>query len=348
MADAHERAPVSSSRRARAAIVGAGVMGRWHADASRRAGADVAAVVDADARRAAALATRYRGCRPVAALADALDLVDVVHVCTPTESHEALAREALEADRHVLVEKPLTDNATAAEALIELARSRRRLICPVHQFLFQDGTRAAFRQLEALGPLHHVDVRMCSAGGAGADPETRDQIAQEILPHPLALLARLLPQSLDAFDWSVRHPELGELRALGEADRVTAAIVISMNGRPNVNRVDLIARRGTIHLDWFHGFSTVHRGGVSGVHKLTRPFSFAASTTAAAGANLIRRALRWEPAYPGLRALVAVFYDAVRGTAGSPISDDETLAVARASDRIRGALGQRSPHSPAI
>ena len=339
MADTgNELARVDSGRGIRVAIVGAGTMGRWHGDAARCAGAQVVAAVDADRRRAEALATRFRGCRSFGALDEAIELADVVHVCTPTDSHAALARQALLAGRHVLLEKPLAATADAAEELIALARSRDLHICPVHQFLFQDGMQAAFRALATIGPLHHVDVRMCSAGGAGSEPAVRDRIAHEILPHPLALLARLQPGSFDAFDWSVRHPEPGEIRALGQSGGVTVSIVISMSGRPNVNRVDLIARQGTIHVDWFHGFAVVHDGRVSGARKLARPFTVAGGTAAAAAANLVRRALRWEPAYPGLRPLVAAFYDAVRGAGKRPISESEMIGVARACDWFRAAL----------
>ncbi|HYM22617.1 MAG TPA: Gfo/Idh/MocA family oxidoreductase [Vicinamibacterales bacterium] len=330
-------------RRIRVAIVGAGFMGSWHAHAARRAHGQVVAIVDADRSRADRLAARHRGCRAHNGLSDALTGVDVVHICTPTHSHAPLARLALAAGCHVLLEKPIAETARAAEELLALARAHGRLICPVHQFLFQDGTRKALRALPEIGPVHHVDIRMCSAGAQGRDSDTADRIAWEILPHPLALLARLRPDTADAFQWSVRHPEPGEIRALGQSGAMTSSIVISMAGRPNINRVDVICRNGTVHVDWFHGFSTIQDGRVSGLRKLARPFSFAAFSAGAAASNLVRRTLRWEPDYPGLRVLVAAFYDAVLGNAASPISERETLDVARACDWFRDALGQAFP-----
>lgn len=337
--DGWEGSPrVSGRRPVRVGIVGAGFMGGWHAHAAARAGGRVAAIVDSDRARATALATRYRGSRAFTALADALDAVDVVHVCTPTESHVPIATEALDGRRHVLIEKPLARTAAEVETLVAFARSRECQICPVHQFLFQDGMQRAFRALSVIGPLYHVDVRMCSAGAEGRGADSAERIAFEILPHPLALLARLQPDPADLFAWNVRHPEPGEIRALGQSGRVTASIVISMAGRPNINRVDLVCRGGTVHVDWFHGFATVQDGRVSGLRKLARPFSFAAFSAASAGLNLARRTLRWEPDYPGLRTLVASFYDAVRGTGPRPISDAEMLSVARGCDWFHEAL----------
>ena len=107
--------------------------------------------------------------------------------------------------------------------LLALAREHERLLCPVHQFLFQDGTRAALAALAEIGPLLHVDVRMCSAGAEGGGRTVAERIAWEILPHPLALLARLQPDPAELFEWSVRHPDLGEIRALGQSGSVTAS-----------------------------------------------------------------------------------------------------------------------------
>src|SRR5437879_404546 len=93
----------------RAAVVGAGLMGRWHADALVRAGGRLSLVVDADPQRARRLAARYPNCRATTTLgADAGDsIVDVVHICTPTDTHETLASQAVQNHMRALVEKPL-------------------------------------------------------------------------------------------------------------------------------------------------------------------------------------------------------------------------------------------------
>ena len=48
---------------------------------------------------------------------------DAVVIATPTNTHFALAQKALEAGKHVLVEKPLAGNVADAEALVELAEN---------------------------------------------------------------------------------------------------------------------------------------------------------------------------------------------------------------------------------
>src|SRR5437870_229910 len=98
-------------------------MGRWHADAIARTGGLVAGVVDRNLRRAQALAARYPGACIANELADIVSRgpLDVVHLCTPLETHAALARQSLESGLHVLAEKPLADTAEMTAELLSLA-----------------------------------------------------------------------------------------------------------------------------------------------------------------------------------------------------------------------------------
>lgn len=322
----------------RIAIVGAGLMGRWHAHAAHRLGARIAAIVDCEPTRASRLASRYRGCVAVATLPAVLERVDIVHLCTPASTHLALASAALEGGRHVLVEKPLAPTAADAAQLLELAQARGVLLCPVHQFLFQDGVQRALALRSTVGPLRHLDLRICSAGAEGVDEAARQQIAVDILVHPIALVERMLaPLPGDGGHWAVRCPAAGEIRVLGNVGEVSTAIAVSTRGRPTVNQLHVIGERGTVHVDLFHGFSTLLDGRVSRQRKATQPFTAAAAQAAGAAANALRRAMRREPAYPGLRELIAQFYNAAAGRAPHPIPPAEVLAVARTHERFMQA-----------
>jgi predicted dehydrogenase len=322
----------------RVAIVGAGLMGRWHADAAARAGGRVAVVIDPDRGRAEALAGRHGGCTAVRDLQNALTLVDVVHICSPTPTHGPVARIAIEAGRHVLIEKPIAQTFGDAAALLAMADARHVFVCPVHQFLFQDGVTRAFAELDRIGPLTHVQFTMCSAGADGLDEAGRVRIALEILPHPLSLLARLLPGRVADADWSIHHPAAGEIRALAQFGSLSASILVSMSGRPTVNRMELVGANGTIEVDLFHGFSVMVDGRVSRARKIAGPFTHAALVAAAASVNLLSRAARREPAYPGLRRLFERFYMAASGSGTPPIASSEVLDVARAGERFEQAV----------
>lgn len=317
-------------------IVGAGLMGRWHAAAAASCGGRVDAVIDEDFRRAAALSEVYRGSRASSRLADVLaeGHARVVHVCTPTATHESIARQSIEAGCHVLVEKPLAPTVEATRSLVNLASARGVRLCPVHQFLFQPGVRRVVSRLPRLGTICHIDLVVCSAGAAGEPDAVLDQVAFDVLPHPLSLLVRILGSRFDELAWHAAHVGSGELRAWGFARGVSTATVVSMSGRPPVNRLHVLAARGSAHCDLFHGFSTIESGAVSRTRKILRPMSTSAMQLGAAVANLGRRAIHREFAYPGLRALVRDFYHAIAQGGPGPIQPREMLAVAAARDAI--------------
>lgn len=324
-----------------AAVAGAGLMGYWHADALRRAGGRVAAVIDPDPQAAQRLARKYAGALAVAGLAEALDRtpLQVLHLCTPTATHAPLSQAALAAGLHVMVEKPAAQTAAQTVQLAAGAQAQGRLICPVHQFCFQHGVTQARRQLPRLGRLVHWRFVIQSAGGAGQGAAEADRIASEILPHPLALLAALYPSGPAGIAWSGTHPRAGELRILGEGSDGSISVEISLAGRPPLNTLEIVGADGSLCLDFFHGYAYAPAGGASRLHKIARPFEIGAKELGAAATNLTRRALTGETAYPGLRALVQAFYRAVQTGAASPITPDAMIAVAAARDEILDTVG---------
>jgi predicted dehydrogenase len=331
----------ATQRGIRSAVVGAGLMGRWHARELARAGGALVAVADPDPAAARLLASSHPRARPFDRIDRLVEEVapQVVHVCTPTGSHAEIVERALEGGAHVLVEKPLAPDAAHTERLIEAAQSRGLLLCPVHQYIFQPGVRLAQRMLERVGPVLHLESTACSAGGVGRADSELDSIAGEILPHPLAVLQRLVAGDVDALEWGAMRTRPGELRAIGHGEGFTVALCVSMEGRPTRNELRVIGTTGTIRLDFFHGYGVLERGGVSRLRKVAQPFSHAGATAAAAGINLLHRAFRSEPGFPGLRELIRQLYAASLSGGSPPISARETLAVARARDRLLSALG---------
>jgi predicted dehydrogenase len=108
--------------RTRAAVVGAGHMGQYHALVYAELwDVDLVGIVDIDPTRAATVAAQYEA----AAFTDHRDLigrVDVVSVAVPTEQHFHVARDLLEAGVCVLVEKPITPTLDEARELYAVAR----------------------------------------------------------------------------------------------------------------------------------------------------------------------------------------------------------------------------------
>lgn len=329
----------------RVVIVGAGMMGYWHGREARRQGAHILGVVDPDEQRATRLARALRAPRIAKEATELLQPghIDAVHICSPVATHTALAALAIKCGIHGLVEKPLTESAEETGRLLDSAREHAVVLCPVHQIAFQDGVRDAARPLQRLGGVSAIDFRICSAGGAGRLERELDAIVAEILPHPLSVLRKLWPNTpLEPRLWCLNRPREGELLLSGQHANALLTVLISMHGRPPCFEMTIRGERGTVCVDFFHGFASVHHGGASRTRKLFRPFYDAGKLFGVALINLLRRGVRGEPAYPGLRALIGSFYAAARGEAPSPIDPGDIMAVAIARDTILAGLLPRT------
>jgi predicted dehydrogenase len=127
----------------RAAVIGTGYLGRFHAQKyAQAAGCKLEAVVDVSAEARGRVAEEV-GTRAVADYRDLLGKVDAVSVVTPTPTHFEIARTFLEAGVHVLLEKPITQTPAEARELIALARARKRVLQVGHLERFNAAILAA-------------------------------------------------------------------------------------------------------------------------------------------------------------------------------------------------------------
>ncbi len=133
------------------AVVGAGVIGTHHglvisqlADRVR-----LTAVVDVDLDRAEGLAA-LRGGAPFASLTAALSTVDVdlVAVCTPTGRHGEVAIEALQAGKHVIVEKPAETTVARIDEIILAQQKAGTLVTVISQHRFDPATEVVLAAIE--------------------------------------------------------------------------------------------------------------------------------------------------------------------------------------------------------
>jgi predicted dehydrogenase len=105
----------------RIGVVGVGHIGSNHARLyAEIPSADFTAVYDVDPFRSRTIGGKF-GATPAKSLDEFIEMVDAASVATPTNTHYAIARPLLTKGKHVLVEKPITDNTAHATELVELA-----------------------------------------------------------------------------------------------------------------------------------------------------------------------------------------------------------------------------------
>jgi predicted dehydrogenase len=139
-----------------------------------------------DATRAEEFARRYPGCAVAGFDALLVDpSVEALTIATPPSTHYELARRALEAGKHVMVEKPLATTAAQAQELIELARDAERVLMPGHTFLYSPPVNKV-RDLIHSGELGQVYFVTSSRMNLGLYQP--DGVISDLAPHDLSIL----------------------------------------------------------------------------------------------------------------------------------------------------------------
>lgn len=116
--------------------------------------------------------------------------IEAVVIATPARTHYALARAALEADKHVLVEKPLAMSSQEARALIALAEERQRVLMVGHIFEYHPAVRKIKALMDAgeLGQVYYIYSTRVNLGRVQSDVNALWSIA----PHDISILIYLL------------------------------------------------------------------------------------------------------------------------------------------------------------
>jgi predicted dehydrogenase len=147
----------------RVAVLGVGSLGKEHArlyaDLASAGRLEFAGVYDLQSETARKVADKYR-VRSFASVDQAADASDAFSVVTPTSTHFDVAKRLLLRGKHLLVEKPMTDNAAQAAELVQLAQELQLVLQvghverfnPVFQYLETVATHPRFIETHRLSP----------------------------------------------------------------------------------------------------------------------------------------------------------------------------------------------------
>ncbi len=134
-------------------------LGAWGANLVRNVDvlAELTWICDASSERREQFARRYPGARATGSVAELLadPELEAVVIATPVPTHYALAKQALEAGKHVFVEKPPAMRAAEMEELVELAERAGLVLMPGHLLLYHPGVRK-LKDLVMTGELGEV------------------------------------------------------------------------------------------------------------------------------------------------------------------------------------------------
>lgn len=157
-------------------------------------GAEVTWCSDMRAERRDLAARRYPGLRATDDVAEMLrdPALDAVAIATPVHTHYRLAKQALEAGKHVLVEKPMTAKVDEAEELVALAARLGLVLMVDHTFVYTGAVQKMKDLLSAgeLGDLYYFDSVRVNLGLFQHDID----VLWDLAPHDLSILTDLVSQ----------------------------------------------------------------------------------------------------------------------------------------------------------
>ena len=116
--------------------------------------------------------------------------IDAVVIATPVSTHYKIAKEALENNKHVLIEKPITKTSAEAKELISLAKKHGKVLMVDHTFEYNSAVKK-IRELIAkgeLGNIYTIDMVRVNLGLFQKDIN----VVEDLLPHDASILMRLL------------------------------------------------------------------------------------------------------------------------------------------------------------
>lgn len=178
----------------RAAVIGVGYLGRFHAQKyAQLPECELVAVVDGreDVRKAVAAEV---GSQPYADYRELLGKVDAVSVVTPTPAHFEIADAFLAAGAHVLVEKPITETPAQARALITRAAAVGRVLQVGHLERFNAAVLAAEPHLRT--PRFMECVRLAPYKERGTDVN----VVLDLMIHDIDLVQSLAGSDIESID----------------------------------------------------------------------------------------------------------------------------------------------------
>jgi predicted dehydrogenase len=156
------------------------------------------------------MAARYPDARATASLDDLLDDegLDAVVIATPVATHYRVARKALEAEKHVFVEKPIATSSGEADELVRLAEKRDRRLMVGHVLLFHP---AVTRLKELIGQGHLGDVYYVYCNRQNLGKVRRDENALWSLgAHDVSVILHLLgDEPIEAAAWGESYVQPG-------------------------------------------------------------------------------------------------------------------------------------------
>jgi predicted dehydrogenase len=181
-------------KKLRVGVVGVGHIGSNHARIyAELPHAEFVGVFDIDPARAAEIAVKYKA-KVAGSLDEFAEMVEAASVATPTSAHFPVARDLLARGKHLLIEKPITENTAAARELAQLAAEKRLVLQVGHVERFNPVLSALEQRL--------AHPRFIEAHRLSPYPNRSTEIGVvlDLMIHDLEIILHLVNSTVETID----------------------------------------------------------------------------------------------------------------------------------------------------
>jgi predicted dehydrogenase/nucleoside-diphosphate-sugar epimerase len=342
----------------RAGMVGAGNICEFHVAAVKALadqGVELVGIADLDRARATANAEKWGA--TVYADLDALVAAgaNVIHVLTPPHAHASVAKQALQRGCHVIVEKPIAEDAQEARELGELAKSLGLTITCNHSLLYDPQIAKALAAVRAgkLGDIVGVDILRGSEyppyEGGPLPPWYRDAgyPFRDIGVHCLYLIQELLGriEEVEAKWLSLGgDPNLAfdEWRAVVKCKRGLGQFQLTYNTKPMQSQMIIHGTKGVLRVDLFAMFHGKRASTPlpKAAERLINAMTDSIQPLIDVPVNVIKFVKKEIKQYQGLRDLIADFYGRLDAGKEPPVSVEDAAQVVSWVEKVARAADQ--------
>ncbi len=320
-------------------VAGVGHLGRLHALLYKDVrDAYLSGIFDTDKDKGNKLAAEI-GVRSFDSFEQLLENVDALNIVTPTSTHFELAKKAIQAGKHVFIEKPITRSTNEAQQLIDLAAEKNCRIQVGHIERFNPAM-LALQDVE-LDPLFVESHRLASFDPRGTDVA----VILDLMIHDLDLILYMVkspPKKIAASGVGVVSSTIDIANARIEFENgCVANVTASRISNKKMRKMRLFQKDAYISVDFIEGFSEIFyipKEDTTPFRDGTLAFSLGKIAEGENAREIKYNRLERKNVNPLLKELT-MFVDVVRNGLQPPVTAEEGMAALKLANLVLKEIG---------
>lgn len=250
-------------------VIGVGSMGKNHVRsyAALKHVCDLVGIYDIDQKKSKEMAKSY-GVKSFSSLDSILKEVNAVNIATPTTTHYSITLKAIEAGKHVLIEKPITNEIDEANEILKRAKKKKLIVQVGHIERFNPAIKALPDMLEEENIIA-IDVQRMGP----YDPRIDDtDVIQDLMIHDIDVVSSLIDSKIvkvNAFARKVvskKHMDFAVANYQTQND-VIVTLTSSRATNKKIRKMAITTEKSFIELDYLNRKITRTRRGNGDLNK---------------------------------------------------------------------------------